>query len=122
MNKKYAFLCWLPLVMMFFVLVPWIIVSISMNTSMIAESVAVPILMVLLIFINIWIISVWAVMIWLIVRTVKNPNFDGAMKTAWVFALYLLNVFAFPVYYYVVMKKEMSGLRNYVGDGESYNV
>lgn len=110
MNKKYGFLCWLPLVMMFLIFVPWIIVSISMNTGVLAESAAVPILIFLLVLILIWVVSVWAVMIWLIVRTVKNPNIDIVWKVVWVFALYLLNVVAFPVYWFVVMKKEMSSL------------
>ena len=110
MNKKYAFLCWLPLVMMFLVMGPWIVLSISTGSGALAESTAVPIMIFLLVLILIWVVSVWAVMIWLIVRTLKNPNIDVAFKVIWVFALYLLNVFAFPAYWFVVLKKEVTSL------------
>lgn len=107
MSKKLsAFLCWLPFVMMFLVLVPWMVVSIMMNTGVIAESTAVPILIIIMLFIFVWVASVWGVMIWLIIRTVKNPSFDLGMKVAWGFGLYMFNVIAFPIYWFVVIRKE----------------
>ena len=52
MSKKLsAFLCWLPFVMMFLVLVPWMVVSIMMTSGVIAESTAVPILIIIMLFI-----------------------------------------------------------------------
>ncbi len=107
MSKKLsAFLCWLPFVMMFLVLGPWMVVSIMMSAGVIAESTAVPILIIIMLFIFLWVASVWGVMIWLIVRTAKKPGFDLGMKVAWCVGLYMFNVIAFPIYWFVVMRKE----------------
>ena len=111
MSKKLAaFLCWLPFVMMFLVFVPWIAVSIMMNTGVIAESTAIPILLIIMLFIFVWVASVWGVMIWLIIRTVKNPIMSTGVKVAWGFGLYMLNVIAFPIYWFVVIRKCEDGI------------
>lgn len=107
MSKKLtAFLCWLPFVMMFLVLVPWMVTSIMMNAGVIAESTAIPILIIIMLFIFVWVASVWGVMIWLIVRTVKNSSMDTGVKVAWCFGLYMLNVIMYPIYWFVVIRKE----------------
>lgn len=107
MSKKLScFLCWMPLVLMILVCGPLMFVSIGMEMGVISEDIALPILIVLLIGTLVLVAAVWGVMIWLIVKTVKNPTLDTGMKVAWGFALYMLNVFAFPVYWFMVIKKE----------------
>ncbi|MBO5087733.1 MAG: hypothetical protein J6C01_03575 [Lachnospiraceae bacterium] len=107
MNKKLScFLCWLPLVLMILVCGPLMFISIGMDAGVIPEEVAVPILILLLLGSILFVVAVWGVMIWLIVKTVKNPTMDTGMKVAWGFGLYMLNVFAFPVYWFMHIKNE----------------
>lgn len=107
MNKKLScFLCWMPLVLMFLVCGPLMFVSIGMDMGVISEEVAVPLLLLLLLGSVLLVVAVFGVMIWLIIKTVKNPVMDTGTKVAWGFGLYMLNVFAFPVYWFMYIRNE----------------
>lgn len=48
----------------------------------------------------------YGVMIWYIIKTCKNPEFTTGTKVGWGVALYFLNVFVFPVYWFMYISKE----------------
>ena len=52
------------------------------------------------------VIVIFGVMIWLIVKTIKNKEFTTAKKVVWCICLYYLNIFAFPVYWFMHIRKE----------------
>ncbi len=52
------------------------------------------------------VILTYGVMIYYIVKACKNPQLSGGMKALWVALLYCLNVFVFPVFWFMYLKNE----------------
>ena len=52
------------------------------------------------------VIATFGMMIWYIIKTCKNPNFTSGEKVLWVILLYMLNIFVFPVYWFMFVKNE----------------
>lgn len=61
-------------------------------------------LMVLIAFVAV--ILTYGVMIFYIVKACKNPALSGGMKALWIALLYCLNVFVFPVFWFMYIKNE----------------
>lgn len=61
----------------------------------------------MLIFGVLMVIAVYAVMIYYIVIACRSPYLDTSMKTLWCILLYLLNALVFPVFWFVVIRKEI---------------
>ncbi len=60
----------------------------------------------LLIFELIGVILTFVMMIWYMIKTYKNPEFTTGMKILWFALLYCFNLFAFPVYWFMYVRKE----------------
>lgn len=60
----------------------------------------------LLIFELIGVILTFVVMIWYMIKTYKNPEFTTGMKILWFVLLYCFNLFVFPVYWFMYVRKE----------------
>lgn len=60
----------------------------------------------LLIFELIGVILTFVVMIWYMIKTYKNPEFTTGMKILWFALLYCFNLFVFPVYWFMYVRKE----------------
>ena len=41
-----------------------------------------------------------------IIKACKNPNISTGMKVAWCFIIYSFNIFAFPIYWFLYIRKE----------------
>ena len=41
-----------------------------------------------------------------IVKACKNPDISTGMKVAWCFIIYSFNIFVFPVYWFIYIRKE----------------
>lgn len=52
------------------------------------------------------VVGTFAVMIWFMVKACKNPNLSTGMKVLWCVLLYCFNVFVFPIFWLVVIRKE----------------
>ncbi len=52
------------------------------------------------------VILTFAVMVWYMIKACKNPQYDTGMKVLWCFMLYMFNMFAFPVFWFVHVRKE----------------
>ncbi len=61
----------------------------------------------MVIFTLLMVIAVYAVMIYYIVIACRSPYLDTSMKALWCILLYLLNVLVFPVFWFVVIRKEI---------------
>ena len=44
--------------------------------------------------------------IWYMIKTCKNPEFTTGMKVLWCVLLYCFNLFVFPVYWFLYVRKE----------------
>ncbi len=99
-------LCWLPLVLFCCSYIPLIIVSI-MGEMGIVEDSTLGLLMIFILFgVILSVVAVYGVMIWLIIKTVKNATLDTAAKVLWSIGLYALNMLIFPIYWFVLIRKE----------------
>ena len=52
------------------------------------------------------VIAVYGVMIWLIVKTIKKQEMSTLAKVVWCICLYSFNIFVFPIYWFVYLRKE----------------
>ncbi len=53
-------------------------------------------------------ISTFGVMFWFIYKTYKNPTLIGGSKAGWIILLYCFNIFVFPVYWFIFIRKELN--------------
>lgn len=67
------------------------------------EDVAV---LLMLVFMILYLIAMFGIMIYFIVISCKNPMLPTGMKVLWCFLHYQFNVFAFPVYWFLYIRKE----------------
>ena len=72
------------------------------NSPMTTLETLLALLMVGLAFLAV--ILTYGVMIYYIVKVCKNPQLSGGMKALWVALLYCLNVFVFPVFWFMYLK------------------
>lgn len=52
------------------------------------------------------VVSCYAVMIFYMVKACKNPYLTTGTKVLWCVLLYFLNVFVFPVFWFIYLKNE----------------
>ncbi len=60
----------------------------------------------LILFELIGVILTYVVMIMYMIKTCKNPEFTTGMKILWCVLLYCFNIFIFPVYWFMFLRKE----------------
>ena len=107
MKKVLSFiLCILPFILFFGTTIPLLGVAMAEEMGTMPEETLMGISIVLLIGAVLAVVAVYGVMIWLIVKVVKNPNLTTAVKVVWSICFYFLNIFAFPVYWFVHIRKE----------------
>lgn len=58
----------------------------------------------ILIFIGV--IMCWVDIFWFIALTCKRKDWDTSKKVIWSIVLYMLNIFVFPVYWYLYLRTE----------------
>lgn len=106
MNKVLScVLCFLPAVLFVVSIAMIIIFSVVVGEGTVAGASAIFAIIMLLTAV-LCVVAVYGVMIWLIIKTCKNGNITGGMKAAWVVMLYLLNIFVFPVYWFIYIRCE----------------
>lgn len=59
-----------------------------------------------LLFDLIGVVMTFVMMIWYMIKTCKNPEFSTGMKILWCALLYCFNLIAFPVYWFMYVRKE----------------
>lgn len=106
MNKGLScVLCFLPGVLFAIALVLMGVCSVGAVGTMGEGEIAIlTILMLLTAFLSV--VAVYGVMIWLMIKTFKNSNLTTGVKVVWCIVLYALNLFAFPVYWFVYIRNE----------------
>lgn len=101
MKKVVSFiLCILPFILFFAACIPALYFSISEEMGSVMLGICV------LVFAILAVIAVYGVMIWLIIKTVKKQGMTTETKVVWCICLYFLNIFAFPVYWFMNIRKE----------------
>ncbi len=60
----------------------------------------------LLLFELIGVVMTFVMMIWYMIKTCKNPEFSTGIKVLWCALLYCFNMFIFPVYWFMYVRKE----------------
>ena len=106
MKKALSFiLCILPFILFFATCIPALYFSIVEEMGIITETEKGFAIFVFLIAI-LAVIVIYGVMIWLIVKTIKNKDFTTAKKVVWCICLYYLNIFVFPVYWFMYIRME----------------
>lgn len=107
MKKIGSFImCILPFLLFFGTVIP---IFVFMYLDMVNPGTmdAMEGLMIFLVFLSfVTVIDVYGVMIWLIIKTVKNQRLSGVAKVIWCLCLYFFNIFIFPVYWFVYLRKE----------------
>ena len=99
-------LCLLPFILFFGIIIPLFGISIAQELGTITEEAAESIAFILCIGAIVAVIAVYGVMIWLIVKTIRKKEFDTGVKVVWCICLYWFNIFAFPVYWFMYLRKE----------------
>lgn len=107
MNKVLSFiLCLVPAVLFWGSVIPLMGISVAEEMGTISyEALGVGMILIL-IGALLSVIAVYGVMIWLMIKTVKNPNIDKGLKVVWCICLYMFNMFVFPVYWFIYIRKE----------------
>ena len=96
----------LPMIAMFLYTVGLVALGIASEEGLVygsTEDVFVLLMFVLTIFL---LIVVFGVMIYFIIHACRNPQLVTGMKVCWCFLLYQFNVFVFPVYWFIYLRKE----------------
>ena len=107
MKKVLSFiLCILPFILFFGTCIPLLGISIAEEMGMMTEESIMGISILLLIGAILAVISVYGVMIWLIIKTVNKQDMSTTGKVVWCVCFYFLNIFVFPVYWFVYIRKE----------------
>ncbi len=60
----------------------------------------------LILFELIAVVLTFALMIWYMIKACKNPEFSTGIKVLWCVILYCFNIIAFPVYWFLYIRKE----------------
>lgn len=107
MKKVLSFiLCCLPLILFLVGVIFFIITTVSVEVGLIYESVADGWMLLCCLIIFMAVIAVYGVMAWLMVKACKRKDFDSGKKVIWIVCLYMLNMFAYPVYWFKYIRKE----------------
>ncbi len=56
------------------------------------------------VFVLIGVAMCWVDIIWFIVLTCKRKDWDTSMKVIWCIMIYMLNIFVFPVYWFLYLR------------------
>lgn len=52
------------------------------------------------------VILTFVLMVWYMVKACKNPYLSTGMKVLWCFLLYFFNLFIYPVFWFIYIRKE----------------
>lgn len=111
MNKTLsAILSFAPLVLLIIACAGLFITSFALGMDNELVGGALVAMILILICEIVAVIATFGMMIWYIIKTCKNPNFTSGEKVLWVILLYMLNVFVFPVYWFMFVKNEQGSL------------
>lgn len=107
MKKVGTFiLCILPLILLCGIGIPLLGVTLASEMDMMPDEALGGLALFLFVGAVVTVIAVYGVMIWQIVGVIKNKNVETFQKVVWCLFLYFLNVFVFPVYWFVFLRKE----------------
>lgn len=108
MNKKLTCIASLaPIVGVVFGFIGMVIIAFAMEETEVAGAIfGVGGMMVSFLLILIGVIMCWVDIIWFIVLTCKRKDWDTSEKVIWSIVLYMLNIFVFPVYWYLYLRTE----------------
>lgn len=107
MKKVGTFiLCILPMILFFGTCIPLYGVTMASEMGMMSDEALSGLALFLLIGAILAVIAVYGVMIWQFVGVIKNKNVTNFQKVVWCLFLYFLNIFVFPVYWFVFLRKE----------------
>ncbi len=71
-----------------------------------SESMGLVLSIAAFVMVLIGVIMCWVDIIWFIILAVKNPQLESTMKLVWGILLYMFNIFVFPVYWFMYIRKE----------------
>ena len=108
MNKILSCcLCVLPVLLYIVIVVPTVIIDIGLELGTIEGSeMILALLIILMVGAFIFVFATYGVMIWLIAKTVERDDMQLPIKAVWCGCLYYLNIFVFPVYWFIYIRKE----------------
>ncbi len=107
MKKVLTFvLAVMPLPLSFVYLVACVFMAIADENGWFAGIMEDVYILLLLGFTLVLVAITIAAMTYFIVKACKNPKLTGGMKAIWCVLLYQLNVFVFPVYWFLYLRKD----------------
>ncbi len=107
MKKVFTFiLSIIPLIATVIYTVALVIFGIASEEGMIYGSAEDIVVLLMLGFTLLFVAALFGVMIYFIVHACRNPQLATGMKVCWCFLHYQFNVFVFPVYWFIYLRKE----------------
>ena len=107
MKKVLSFiLCISPFILFFGTCIPLLGISIAEEMGTMTEEPIMGVSLLLVVGAILAVIATYGVMIWLIVKTAKKQDMGTGEKVVWCVCFYFLNIFVFPVYWFVYIRKE----------------
>ncbi|MBQ9983457.1 MAG: hypothetical protein IJP29_02600 [Lachnospiraceae bacterium] len=107
MSKGTAcFLCWLPIVIAVLEALFILFVAIGVIPAEGGTIQAAIVGLTMVVGYLATVVAEFGVMIWLIVRTVKQTEWDTTCKVVWVICLLLFSAIIYPIYYFACIRKE----------------
>lgn len=101
-------LSFVPLVMYVALILLTIPVAIFAGAEVQGTEIVVLVAVIFVVVLSIlFTVSTFGVMIYFIVLTVRSQNLDSSMKIMWCVLLYFLNVYFFPVYWFVYIRRDI---------------
>lgn len=98
-------LSFLPLVMMALTFLVFFIAILIFGEGTMSSGESV-LMIGLILFELIGVALTYVIMIWYMIKTCKNPGFTTGTKVLWCLLLYFFNLFVFPVYWFLYIRKE----------------
>lgn len=99
--------CIMSIVPMIFVFAGTMIISIA---SFVGNNVDIDTGLVMMIIgfvlMVLYLLLCWVDIAWFMYMMVKNPKIDSQMKIIWGILLVVLNIYTFPVYWFIYIRKE----------------
>ena len=85
-----------------------LVISQAVDTNAQFPEHMIPILIIGMCLLFISVIGVWFYIIYDIIHIVQNPLLSGKTKVVWIIAIWCLNVFLIPVYWFKYQKVDIS--------------
>lgn len=107
MNKALScFLSFLPAILVFGTLILFAVFGIVAGMEGTMGAGETIFMIFLLVFEFIGVILALVMIVWYMIKACKNPNLSTGMKVVWCFLIYSFNLFIFPVYWFIYIRKE----------------